>query len=288
MGHIRLSREADLVVVAPATAHLLARMAQGLADDLATTLLLATDKRALLAPAMNVAHVAASGDAAQCRDAARRRRALRRAGGGRDGLRRIRPRPHERAAGDRRGDRGGAARIALPLPAAQGRSPGGMCSSPRGRRASRSIRRAIISNRSSGKQGHAIAAAAARAGARVTLVSGPVEIADPPGVETRHVETAQRDARGRRGARCRPISSSAPRPSPIGASSPPPDKIKKRAGGAPPTLVLRENPDILASVARRARRPPGARRRLRGRDARRDRQCAGKARAQGLRPHRRQ
>jgi phosphopantothenoylcysteine decarboxylase/phosphopantothenate--cysteine ligase len=107
-----------------------------------------------------------------------------------------------------------------------------------------------ISNRSSGKQGHAIAAAAARAGARVTLVSGPVEIDDPRGVETRHVETARQmlDA----------VESALPADVFIGAAAvadwrvePSADKIKKRPGGAPPSLVLSENPDILARVARR-------------------------------------
>ena len=108
IGHIELSRAADLVVVAPASANILARMAAGLADDLATTLLLATDKRVLAAPAMNVRMWLHPVDPPQPRSPERRRRIVRRPRIGANGLWRIRPRPHGRAAGDRRGDRTGA------------------------------------------------------------------------------------------------------------------------------------------------------------------------------------
>jgi len=252
MGHIRLSREVDLVVVAPATAHLLARMAQGLADDLATTLLLATDKRTLVAPAMNLRmwlHPATQRNVAILRG---------------DGALFVGPDEGEMACGEY-----GPGRMAeplaivaaieaalrvdtrLPLP---GAAPGPLA----GRHVlvtSGPTREPIdparfLSNRSSGKQGHAIAAAAARGGARVTLVSGPVEIADPQGVATRHVETAQQMLAA--------VEAALPADIFIGAAAvadwrvePSADKIKKSASGAPPTLALRENPDILARVAQR-------------------------------------
>lgn len=244
MGHIRLSREADLVVVAPATAHLLARMASGQADDLATTLLLATDKRVLVAPAMNVRmwlHPATRRNIAQLRD---------------DGVLFVGPEEGEMACGEF-----GPGRMSEPLAivaAIAAALPGAGRQSLAGRHVvvtSGPTREPIdparyLSNRSSGKQGHAIAAAAARAGARVTLVSGPVEIDDPPGVETRHVETALQMLAA--------VEAALPADLFIGAAAvadwraePAPDKIKKRPGGAPPSLVLSENPDILARVARR-------------------------------------
>ncbi|TDX60265.1 phosphopantothenate-cysteine ligase /phosphopantothenoylcysteine decarboxylase [Methylosinus sp. sav-2] len=252
MGHIRLSREADLVVVAPATAHLLARMAQGLADDLATTLLLATDKRALLAPAMNLRmwlHPATQRNVATLRG---------------DGALFVGPDDGEMACGEF-----GPGRMAEPLAivaAIEAALRGDTVLPPpvagQGRLAGRHVlvtsgptREPIdparfLSNRSSGKQGHAIAAAAAQAGARVTLVSGPVEIADPKGVATRHVETAQQMLEA--------VEAALPADVFIGAAAvadwrvePSADKIKKGASREPPTLVLRENPDILASVAQR-------------------------------------
>ncbi|WP_024879339.1 bifunctional phosphopantothenoylcysteine decarboxylase/phosphopantothenate--cysteine ligase CoaBC [Methylosinus sp. LW3] len=252
MGHIRLSREADLVVVAPATAHLLARMAQGLADDLATTLLLATDKRALMAPAMNLRmwlHPATQRNVATLRG---------------DGALFVGPDDGEMACGEY-----GPGRMAeplgivaaieaalrsdtvLPLPfAGQGRLAGRHVLVTSGPTREPIDPARFLSNRSSGKQGHAIAAAAAQAGARVTLVSGPVEIADPTGVATRHVETAQQMLEA--------VEAALPADVFIGAAAvadwrvePSADKIKKGASREPPTLVLRENPDILASVAQR-------------------------------------
>ncbi|OBS54382.1 bifunctional phosphopantothenoylcysteine decarboxylase/phosphopantothenate synthase [Methylosinus sp. 3S-1] len=248
MGHIRLSREADLVVVAPATAHLLARMAHGLADDLATTLLLATDKRVLVAPAMNVRmwlHPATQRNVATLRA---------------DGVLFVGPEDGEMACGEF-----GPGRMSEP-PAILASIDAALHSAERplvGRHVivtSGPTREPIdparfLSNRSSGKQGHAIAAAAARAGAQVTLVSGPVEIADPPGVTVRHVETALEMLAA--------VEAALPADIFIGAAAvadwriePAPDKIKKQPGGAPPTLVLRENPDILALVARRESERP--------------------------------
>ena len=198
MGHIELSRDADLIVVAPATADLLAKMAHGLADDLASTLLLATDKKILVAPAMNL-RMWLSEDRAQCRRLAGRRGYFRGARERRDGLRRIWSRPDERAAGDSGRDRDGAG-VGHSVAAARGFS--GAKGAPRALAGRRVVVTSgpthepidpvrYIANRSSGKQGHAIAAAAAAAGAAVTARTGPVALADPAGVETVHVETAR-------------------------------------------------------------------------------------------------
>ena len=189
MGHIELSRWADLVVVAPATADLIAKAANGLADDLASTTLLATDKPVLLAPAMNVrmwlhpAVQAQSSATASTADGV----ALRRARRGRDGLRRVRPRPHGRARGDLRR----RSRACWPGPTA-GRWP--------------AARRALVTagptfepidpvrgltNRSSGKQGYAIAEALAALGARGDAGVRPRGPAAPAGVDRVSVETAR-------------------------------------------------------------------------------------------------
>ncbi len=195
IGHIQLSRAADLVVVAPATADLLAKMAQGLADDLASTLLLATDKKILVAPAMNVRmwlHPATQRNIATLRQ---------------DGVLFVGPEEGDMACGEYGPGRmsESAAVLAainaalegetlIPLPSSAGRITKPLA----GRRVvvtSGPTHEPIdpvryIGNRSSGKQGHAIAAAAARAGAEVMLISGPVALPDPPGVITAHVETA--------------------------------------------------------------------------------------------------
>ncbi len=171
MGHIQLSRSADLVVVAPATADLMAKLANGQANDLASTALLATDKPVLMAPAMNVRmwnHPATQRNLKTLRDdgvlfvGPERRR---------NGVRRIRARPHGRAAGDCRCDRTRTwrktQRRSFRLQGAGDRRPTHEPLDP--------VR--FLANRSSGKQGYAIADALARAGADTTLVSGPVEIA---------------------------------------------------------------------------------------------------------------
>ena len=184
IGHIRLSREADLVVVAPATADLLAKMAHGIASDLATAVLLATDKHRARRAGHECAHVGASGHATQSRDAQGRRHRICRSRRGRDGVRRIWAWPHGRA-GQRSWRPSQSLLGGEPSTATRGRSSGG-----RSRRAlvtSGPTQEPIdpvryIANRSSGKQGHALARAAAALGAEVTLISGPVALPDPQGV----------------------------------------------------------------------------------------------------------
>ena len=258
MGHIQLSRQADLIVVAPATANLLARAAQGLADDLATTLLLATDKRVLFAPAMNVR---------MWLHPATRRNVARLSA---DGALFVGPEDGEMACGEYGPGRMSeppqiveAIRAALEAPAGDAGLLAGRHFVLAGRHVvvtSGPTHEPIdpvrfIANRSSGKQGHAIAAAARLAGARVTLVSGPVTIPDPSGVETRHVETAREMLAA--------VEAALPADIFIGAAAvadwrveAAPDKIKKQQGAGAPALALVENPDILARVAaREAGRP---------------------------------
>ncbi|MFY9657360.1 MAG: bifunctional phosphopantothenoylcysteine decarboxylase/phosphopantothenate--cysteine ligase CoaBC [Methylocystis sp.] len=243
MGHIRLSREADLLVVAPATADLLARAANGLANDLATTLLLATDKRVLFAPAMNWRmwlHPATRRNATQLAS---------------DGALFVGPEEGDMACGEH-----GPGRMSEPdailraieaaLTPASGPLAGLHVVVTSGPTHEPIDPVRYIANRSSGKQGHAIAAAAARAGARVTLVCGPVELADPRGVDVQHVETAREMLAA--------VNAALPADVFIGAAAVADwrveaagDKIKKKKGGAPPELALVENPDILADVAAR-------------------------------------
>ena len=240
MGHIRLSREADLVVVAPATADLLAKMAHGLADDLASTALLATDKPVLVAPAMNPHDVGA------CR---RRGAIVARLRGRRHPLVGPAPAtwPAARSAWAAWPSRPRSwPRSSALLSRRRGRSRACARWSPAARRVEAIDPVRFIANRSSGKQGHAIAAALAAAGAEVTLVSGPVREPDPAGVRVVAVEIGRADARGlpggaagrRRGLRRRGRRLA-------GRASRPASKLKKPAGGRPPTLALVENPDIL-------------------------------------------
>ena len=244
IGHIRLSREADLIVVAPATADLLARMAGGHADDLATAVLLATDKPVLAAPAMNPrmwSHPATRRNVAQLTA---------------DGIAFIGPEAGEMAE---RGE-AGVGRMAEPMAILE--TIEAMLTGP----AARPLggRRILvtagpthepidpvryIANRSSGKQGYAIAAAAAQAGATVTLVSGPTGLAAPAGVSVISVETAREmlDA----------VEASLPADAGIFAAAVADwrvanahgEKIKKTAKAATPALDLVENPDILRTVA---------------------------------------
>ncbi|WP_454915147.1 bifunctional phosphopantothenoylcysteine decarboxylase/phosphopantothenate--cysteine ligase CoaBC [Xanthobacter sediminis] len=245
IGHIRLSREADLVVVAPATADLLARMAGGLADDLATTALLATDKPVLVVPAMNPRMWA--------HPATRRNLATLAA----DGIAMVGPNSGAMA------ERGefGEGRMAEPmeiLDAIAARLSGTAAARPlAGRRVlvtSGPTHEPIdpvryIANRSSGKQGHAIAAAAAAAGAEVVLVSGPAEAPDPAGVRVIHVERAREMLAA--------VEAELPVDAAVFAAAvadwrvadAAAQKIKKGEGGTP-TLTLVENPDILATVSR--------------------------------------
>lgn len=278
MGHIQLSRQADLVVVCPATADLMAKMAAGIADDLATTLLLATDKKVLAAPAMNVRmwqHEATKRNVAQLR---------------RDGVTVLEPDEGEMACSEFGPGRlpepeailraiesilpstgRGTARSAVegfpqpPSPPLHQPSAG---SPPR---AGEDLRLAgkhiivtagpthepidpvrVIANRSSGKQGFAIAEALSRLGARVTLVAGPVGLATPAGVERIDVETARemeatvRDALPADAA----ILVAAVADWHVAAA---PSKLKKADG--PPTLTWAANPDILANLAASPTRP---------------------------------
>jgi phosphopantothenoylcysteine decarboxylase/phosphopantothenate--cysteine ligase len=245
MGHIQLSREADLVVVCPATADLLARMAAGIADDLATTLLLATDKQVLAAPAMNVRMWQ--------HEATRRNVARLRA----DGIILLDPDEGEMACGEYGPGR-------LPEPEAilaairRALAPGG------GRLAGRHILVTagpthepidpvrVIANRSSGKQGFAIAGALAALGARVTLVAGPVALATPAGVDRIDVETAA----GMQQASIAALPADAALLVAAVADwavERAPAKLKKADG--PPVLAWRPNPDILAGLAADPRRP---------------------------------
>jgi phosphopantothenoylcysteine decarboxylase / phosphopantothenate---cysteine ligase len=253
IGHIELSRAADLVVVAPATANLLARMASGLADDLATTLLLATDKRVLVAPAMNVRmwlHPATRRNVERLKA---------------DGVLVVGPDSGPMACGEF-----GPGRMAEPpaiVEAIEQALTAPVASTNRRESTSGPLagRHVIVTsgptyeaidpvrflgNRSSGRQGHAIAQSAVGAGARVTLVSGPVGLPDPTGATVIHVESALQ----MRAA----VEAALPADAFIGAAAVADwrvadvasDKLKKD-GRATPTLRLVENPDILAEISRK-------------------------------------
>lgn len=245
MGHIRLSREADLVVVAPATADLIARMAAGMADDLATTLLLATDKPVLIAPAMNVRmwqHAATQANLATLR--AR-------------GITVLDPDEGAMACGEF-----GPGRLPEP-PAIFAAIKAALAPRPlAGRRVlitAGPTHEAIdpvryIANRSSGRQGFALAAAAAEAGADVTLVAGPVDLATPVGVTRIDVVSAREMAAAVEAALPCDIAIMVAAVADWRPADTAPIKRKKDAGGAPP-LQLVENPDILATLGHGARRP---------------------------------
>ena len=247
MGHIRLSREADLVVVAPASADLIARMAAGLADDLATTALLASDKRVLIAPTMNLmmwAHPATQANLATL--AAR-------------GVVRIGPGSGELACGEV-----GSGRMAEPLEIVAAIETM-LASDARlaGRRAlvtSGPTREPIdpvryISNHSSGKQGHAIAAALSALGAETVLVSGPTREPAPAGVRVVPVETAAEMLAACEAALPADVAVMAAAVADWRVESVAGHKLKKDGKG-PPLLRLAENPDILAHIAQRANDRP--------------------------------
>ena len=277
IGHIQLSRAADIVLVCPATADLIAKMAAGVADDLATTLLLATDKPVVVAPAMNVRmwlHPATQRNVARLKA---------------DGVTVIDPDDGAMACGEfgpgRLPEPGRIAELLLPMiswgggsaPAlTEGFSPSQQeplrraspaTSPPNGRE--ESLRGThilitagpthepidpvrVIANRSSGKQGFAIAAAAANAGARVTLIAGPVALPTPGGVARIDVETAEQMAAA--------VEAALPADVAILVAAvadwkvaPSPVKLKKSAG--PPALAFTANPDILATLAASPERP---------------------------------
>ncbi|WP_342359933.1 bifunctional phosphopantothenoylcysteine decarboxylase/phosphopantothenate synthase [Terrarubrum flagellatum] len=289
MGHIELSRDADLLVVAPATADLMSKMVHGAADDLASTTLLATDKRILIAPAMNVRmwlHPATQRNVAQLRA---------------DGVTVVGPDNGEMACGEY-----GPGRMAEPAAIADAiearlREGGTVIAlppetqiRPEARAASATMQRVAakaapasggprilpakgplaglrfvvtsgpthepidpvryIANRSSGKQGHAIARAAADAGATVTLISGPVTIPDPPGVEVMHVESAREMLAAVEKALPADVGVFAAAVADWRVATASKDKIKKTPNG-PPALALAENPDILATVSKGRKRP---------------------------------
>jgi phosphopantothenoylcysteine decarboxylase / phosphopantothenate---cysteine ligase len=257
IGHIRLSRETDLIVVAPATADLMAKMAGGHADDLATAVLLATDKPVLIAPAMNPRmwrHPATQRNHAQLRG---------------DGIQCVGPNAGEMAE---RGE-AGVGRMAEPLEilAAVER----LLAVPQQSHVSRSgaltgrhvlitagpthepidpVR--YIANRSSGKQGYALARAAVALGARVTLVSGPVAITAPDGVTRVAVETAEQMLQAVRNALPADIAIFAAAVADWRVAQSADEKIKKDGKGKIPKLELVENPDILKTIAHDK---PGAR-----------------------------
>ncbi|MFS0736489.1 bifunctional phosphopantothenoylcysteine decarboxylase/phosphopantothenate--cysteine ligase CoaBC [Sphingomonas sp. 1P06PA] len=247
MGHIQLSREADLVVVCPATADLIAKMAAGLADDLATTLLLATDKPVLVAPAMNVRmwhHAATRRNVTQLRD---------------DGITVVEPDEGPMACGEY-----GAGRLPEPeriaalirdRVAAPPRKPlqgkhilltAGPTHEPID-----PVR--YIANRSSGKQGFAIAAALAARGARVTLIAGPVSLPTPAGVDRIDVQTAREMAAAVQAAL--PADAAILVAAVADWRAEPQDRKIKKGSGAPAALPLIENPDILAGLAASSDRP---------------------------------
>lgn len=249
VGHIRRARDCDLVLIAPATADLLAKMANGLADDLASTILLATDKPVLAAPAMNPkmwSHAATKRNFEILRG---------------DGVHFIGPMAGEMAESRE----AGLGRMAEPLEivaAAEALFDGG----PKplaGRKAvvtSGPTHEPIdpvryIANRSSGRQGHAIAAALAKLGAEVTLVSGPVTIADPVGVRTIHVERAEEMRDAVLAALPADIAVMVAAVADWRVASASDQKIKKHPGESIPTLALTENPDILKTVGHHTMRP---------------------------------
>jgi phosphopantothenoylcysteine decarboxylase/phosphopantothenate--cysteine ligase len=258
VGHIRLARDSDLIVVAPATADLMAKMAGGHADDLATAVLLATDRPLLIAPAMNPrmwAHPATRRNLAQLAA---------------DGVAVIGPNAGEMAeAGE-----AGIGRMAEPLEIAAAALA--LLDQAAGARPLAGCRVVItsgpthepidpvryIANRSSGKQGHAIAAAAAAAGAEVVLIAGPVAIPDPMGVTVVKVETAREMLAAAEQALPADCAIFAAAVADWRVAEPQREKIKKaRSGGklaetTAPDLALVENPDILATIAQRKRARP--------------------------------
>jgi phosphopantothenoylcysteine decarboxylase/phosphopantothenate--cysteine ligase len=250
MGHIELSRSADLVVVAPATADLMAKAANGLASDLASTTLLATDKPVLMAPAMNVRmwlHPATQRNLATLRA---------------DGVRFVGPDEGAMACGEF-----GPGRMAEPEaifqailallegPGAARPLAGKRALVTAGPTAEALDPVRVITNRSSGKQGYAIAAALADLGAEVTLVSGPTALSAPPGVARVDIESAREMLEACEAALPADIAVCVAavadwRPKDASAK-----KIKKDGAASEQTIALVENPDILASLSKDARRP---------------------------------
>jgi phosphopantothenoylcysteine decarboxylase / phosphopantothenate---cysteine ligase len=249
-GHIRLARDCDLIVVAPATADLMAKMAQGHADDLASAILLAAHRPILLAPAMNPLMW---NQAATRRNVAQLER---------DGVAMIGPNAGEMAeAGE-----AGVGRMAEPLEIASAAERFLRPPQPRLLAGKRVLITAgpthepidpvrYIANRSSGKQGFAIAAAAQAAGADVTLVSGPVQLGDPSGVTVKHVESAREMLQRVEAALPVDIAIFAAAVADWRVANAGEQKLKKTNQGMPP-LQLVENPDILATISKLSEKRP--------------------------------
>ena len=250
-GHIRLARECDLIVVAPATADLMAKMANGHADDLASAILLAADKPILIAPAMNPLMW---GNPATKRNVAQLQR---------DGVRMIGPNAGEMAERNE----AGVGRMAEPVEIADAANALLRPPRPQPLKGRRILITAgpthepidpvrYIANRSSGKQGYAIADAARAAGADVILVSGPVEFDDPHGVNVTHVESARDMLSAVEAALPVDIAIFAAAVADWRVISEGAQKLKKKAGEAISPLQLTENPDILATIAQRSTNRP--------------------------------
>jgi phosphopantothenoylcysteine decarboxylase/phosphopantothenate--cysteine ligase len=251
MGHIQLSRNADLIVVAPATADLMARMAQGHASDLASTVLLATDKPVLIVPAMNVRM--------WNHPATRRNLAILKA----DGIGVVGPEEGSMACGEfGPGRMAGMSAVVSAVkealsPASALRPLAGLkvlITSGPTHEPIDPVR--VLANRSSGKQGHAIAEAALKAGAEVVLVSGPVSISDPVGADVVHVETARQMLAAVEAHLPADVVICAAAVADWRVADEQSHKIKK-TDGAPPVLEMVENPDILATVSRKTSGRPG-------------------------------
>ncbi|QQM30692.1 bifunctional phosphopantothenoylcysteine decarboxylase/phosphopantothenate--cysteine ligase CoaBC [Martelella lutilitoris] len=249
VGHIRLARENDLIVVAPATADLMAKMATGLANDLASAVLLARDGPVLLAPAMNPKMWSAAPTQRNLATLIE------------DGAKTIGPMAGEMAESGE----AGTGRMAEPMEII-GAIEALFDDAPKPLAGKRAIVTSgpthepidpvrYIANRSSGRQGHAIAAALAELGADVTLVSGPVTIADPGGVTTVHVESARDMLTAVEAALPADIAVMVAAVADWRAADSATQKMKKKPGEAPPPLLLAENPDILKTIGHHQNRP---------------------------------
>ncbi len=247
MGHIRLSREADLIIVAPASANLIAKMANGIADDLASTTLLASNKPIMISPAMNP-------ETWEKPSTQRNIHQLEQ-----DGVQIIHPGTGEMACGETGTGRMPEATDLLtkiesffltnqPLAGKKAIVTSGPTFEPID-----PVR--FIGNRSSGKQGHAIAAELARQGASVILVTGPVSLPPPSGLQTLPVETAEDMKSAVLNAFPADIFIGAAAVADWKITNPSSQKMKKRAGGAAPVLDFTENPDILSTVGHHQNRP---------------------------------
>jgi len=253
MGHIQLSRAADLVLVAPATADLMSKMAQGLANDLASTTLLATDKPVMIAPAMNMymwAHPATQRNMAILQ---------------KDGIQLIGPTMGDMACGEE-----GLGRMSEPEEIVEAVSAFFATQNKRAPNLPLAGRRALITagptrepidpmryitNHASGKQGFAIAEEIAKLGAETQLIAGPVQLADPENITIKRVETAHQMLAACEAALPCDIAIMNAAVADWRVANPPNQKLKKAANPTPPELILAENPDILAHLGNHKNRP---------------------------------